>query len=74
MRRGSSTTWRGIPADASNPGPKVLGKATLAEGIATRASSPQDVYELKALTCGFAPPAGFEPAPYGLEVRHHPSA
>ena len=24
---------------------------------------------LKALTCGFAPPAGLEPATYGLEVR-----
>jgi hypothetical protein len=29
---------------------------------------------LKALTCGFAPPAGLEPATYGLEVRHNPSA
>jgi GAF domain len=29
---------------------------------------------LKPLTCRFAPPAGLEPAPYGLEVRHDPSA
>jgi hypothetical protein len=29
---------------------------------------------LKPLTCGFAPLAGLEPAPYGLEVRHDPSA
>lgn len=28
---------------------------------------------LNALTCTFAPPAGFEPATYGLEVRHEPS-
>ena len=26
------------------------------------------------LTCGFAPLAGLEPATYGLEVRHDPSA
>ena len=29
---------------------------------------------LNALTCGFAPLAGLEPAPHGLEVRQHPSA
>jgi hypothetical protein len=29
---------------------------------------------LKPLTCRFAPPAGLEPAPYGLEVSHDPSA
>jgi hypothetical protein len=29
---------------------------------------------LKPLTWAFAPLAGLEPAPYGLEVRHHPSA
>src|SRR4030095_15002536 len=28
---------------------------------------------LKPLTCRFVPPAGLEPAPYGLEVRHDPS-
>jgi hypothetical protein len=29
---------------------------------------------LNALTCTFVPPAGLEPATYGLEVRHEPSA
>jgi len=29
---------------------------------------------LNALTCAFVPLAGLEPAPYGLEVRHDPSA
>jgi hypothetical protein len=29
---------------------------------------------LNALTCSFAPLAGLEPATYGLEVRHEPSA
>jgi hypothetical protein len=29
---------------------------------------------LNALTCRFAPRAGLEPAPYGLEVSHAPSA
>jgi hypothetical protein len=28
---------------------------------------------LKVLTCRFAPLAGLEPAPHGLEERHHPS-
>jgi hypothetical protein len=31
------------------------------------------VRAFNALTCTFAPLAGLEPAPYGLEVRHHPS-
>jgi hypothetical protein len=41
--------------------------------------SPKDCHQskyvqtLKALTCRFAPLAGLEPAPYGLEVRHEPS-
>jgi hypothetical protein len=40
-----------------------------AEGIATE----QACHTLKPLTCTFAPPAGLEPATYGLEVDPRPS-
>jgi hypothetical protein len=39
------------------------------QGIATE----QARQSLKPLTCAFAPPAGFEPATYGLEVDPRPS-
>ena len=41
--------------------------------IAIRASSSFSSSYVKPLTCMFAPPAGLEPAPYGLEVDPPPS-
>jgi hypothetical protein len=46
-----------------------------AEGTVGAEGLPQSKHsqESKALTCGFAPLAGLEPAPYGLEVGQRPS-
>jgi hypothetical protein len=60
-----------MPSEASEPASRRGDEGT---GGASRLPQSKHGRRLKALTCTLAPLAGFEPAPYGLEVRHNPSA
>jgi hypothetical protein len=48
-------------------------EALKAPGGAEGLPQSKHLARLKPLTCAFTPPAGLEPAPYGLEVNPTPS-
>jgi hypothetical protein len=73
-RRGRTNSPKGPRTRGELRNPGTVGWLSRQPGGAEGLPQSKHGHMLKALTCTFAPLAGLEPAPYGLEVRHHPSA